>query len=186
MRDPFIAQPDPLFHVIVCELACQLVARGVDACAHGGLAGLARAGQGLAGIRAVDAAAHAGDDSVFDALRIRVGVAVVGAAAVFRLDGDGAGRRLSVGNVGRGEQCQRNDDKCEKFGAFHGAFSGSVSCPASRSALCLRFCARFGLIVSVLLIADYAIYFCQYALVAYPLIFTISLCGFFNFSHSYI
>ena len=41
-----------------------------------------------------------------------------------------------------------------------------------------------GLIVSVLLIANYAIYFCQYALVAYPLIFTLSLCGFFNFSHS--
>lgn len=37
--DPFIALLGPLFHVVVCELACQLVDRGVDACAHRGLTG---------------------------------------------------------------------------------------------------------------------------------------------------
>lgn len=39
VRDLFIAQLDPPFHVVACELACRLVARGVDACAHRGLTG---------------------------------------------------------------------------------------------------------------------------------------------------
>ena len=71
--------------------------------------GLALAGKCLAGVRAVDAAAHAGDDSVFDALGIGVDVAVIGAASVFRLDGDGWLLGAN-GDGAEGEKDDREDD----------------------------------------------------------------------------